>query len=103
MRFGFLKEVYVRDDRGEDDGYGRAELNEYVQARAGGVLEGVADGVAYDAGLVALAALAAVVAGLYLLLGVIPGAAGVGHEHGHAEAAGGRAREQAHDALDAED
>ena len=45
-----------------------------------------------------LGALAAVVAALNILLGVVPGAAGVGHEHRHGEAGDGHAAQQAHHA-----
>ena len=41
-----------------------------------------------------LAALAAVVAALDILLRVVPGAAGVGHEHGHRKAGDGHTAEQ---------
>ena len=50
-----------------------------------------------------LGALAAVVAALDVLLGVVPSAAGVGHEHGHGEAGDGHAAQQTHDAGGAED
>ena len=55
-------------------------------------LNGIADGVADDGRLVGVGALAAVGPAFDVLLGVVPGAAGVGHEDGHAEAAGQRAR-----------
>ena len=51
----------------------------------------------------ALGALAAVVAALDVLLGVVPGAAGVGHEHGHHEAGDGDAAQQPHNSLSAQD
>ncbi len=51
-------------------------LDQRVQGRAGGVLERVADGVADHGRLVGLGVLAAVVAVLDVLLGVVPGAAG---------------------------
>ena len=54
-----------------------------LRAGPGGVLERVADGVADDRGLVGLGALAALVAVLDVLLGVVPGPAGVGQEVGH--------------------
>ncbi len=53
---------------------------------AGGVLEGVAHGVAHHGGLVAVGALAAVVARLDVLLGIVPRAAGVGHKDRHGKA-----------------
>ena len=43
-------------------------------------------------------ALAAVVAALNILLGVVPGTAGVGHEHRHGKAGDGHAAQQAHHA-----
>ena len=58
-------------------------LDQGVEGRAGGVLERVADGVADDGGLVGLGSLAAFVAVLDVLLGVVPGPTGVGQEVGH--------------------
>ena len=40
---------------------------------------------------------------LDVLLGVVPSAAGVGHEHGHGETGDGHAAQQTHDAGGAED
>ena len=85
-----LDQVEGKDQAGEHDGDRGAQLDQNVQGRAGSILERVADGVADNGSLVLLAALAAVVAALDILLRVVPGAAGVGHEHGHAEAADGR-------------
>ena len=59
------------------------DLDQRVEGRAGGVLERVADGVADDRRLVGLGALAALVAVLDVLLGVVPRPAGVGQEVGH--------------------
>ena len=53
---------------GEHDGNSGAKLDKDVQGGAGGVLEGIADGVAHHGGLVGLAALAAEVALLDVLL-----------------------------------
>ena len=58
-------------------------------------LNGSPHRIAHDGGLVGLAALAAEVASLDVLLGVVPGAAGVGLEQGQQHAAGGHARQQA--------
>ena len=75
------------DFHGEDAEEG-GELDDGVQCHGGGVLEGVADGVAHDGGVVELGAL-----GLHVdfndFLGVVPGAAGVGHEDGLEEAEDG--------------
>ena len=46
---------------------------------------------------------AAVIAGLDILLGVVPRTAGVGHVDGHEEACDGGAGQQAHNALEAQD
>ena len=66
----------------------RRELDDRVEGDGGGVLEGIADGVADDCGVVERRA--------FLLqfdfddfLGVVPGAAGVGHEDGLVEAEDG--------------
>ena len=68
------------------------DLDQRVDRGAGGVLERVAHGVADDGRLVRGRALAAVVAVLDQLLGVVPGAAGVGQEHRHQHARRDRAR-----------
>jgi hypothetical protein len=57
----------------------RGELDDRVHGHRGGVLEGVADGVADDGGRVQRGALLLEL-DLDDLLGVVPGAAGVGHE-----------------------
>ena len=54
--------------------------------RAGGVLVGIADRVAGHRGLVGVGALAAVMAVLDVLLGVVPGAAARGHLDGDEQA-----------------
>src|SRR6266705_5150640 len=53
------------------------QLDEHMQRRAGGVLERITHRVAHDRGLVGGAALPTVLAGLDVLLGVVPGAAAV--------------------------
>ncbi|CAN4006287.1 hypothetical protein BFDFBN_BFDFBN_06805, partial [Dysosmobacter welbionis] len=93
-----VHQVEAQDQAGEHDGHRGAQLDEDIQGRAGGVLEGVAHRIAHDGGLVALGALAAVVAALNILLGVVPGTAGVGHEHRHGKAGDGHAAQQAHHA-----
>mmetsp|Transcript_88980 Transcript_88980/g.154311 ORF Transcript_88980/g.154311 Transcript_88980/m.154311 type:complete len:488 (+) Transcript_88980:469-1932(+) len=66
-------------NREGDDGH---QLDQDVERRAGGVLEGVADGVARDGRLVHVRALPAErLLNLDVLLGVVPGPAGVGHLH----------------------
>ena len=59
------------------------DLDQRVDGRTGGVLVGIADGVAGDRRLVGLGTLAAEVAVLDVLLGVVPGAAAGGHGNGH--------------------
>ena len=73
-----------RDDQGDEVHH----LEQRVDGRARGVLEGVADGVTDDRGLVGGGALAAVVAVLHELLGVVPGPTGIGQEHRHEHAGG---------------
>ena len=65
------EQVEARDHAREHDGDHREELDEDVDGRAGGILEGVAHGVADHGSLVLLAALAAVMAGLDILLGIV--------------------------------
>ena len=76
----FLQQVEVHDQAGEHDGNGGDQLDQDVQRGAGGVLEGVAHGVADNGGLVVVAALAAVVSFFDMFLGVVPGASRIGHE-----------------------
>ena len=89
-----LDQMEGDDQAGEHDGNRGAELDQNVQRRAGGILERVADGIADNGSLVLLAAFAAVVAALNVLLGIVPGTAGVGHEHGHRKAGDRHAAEQ---------
>ena len=97
-----LQDGVIHDQAREHDGHHAQQLNEDVDGRARGILERVAHGVAHHAGLVALAALAAEVAGLDVLLGVVPGAAGVGHVDGHQEAGDGGAGQQTDHTLEAQ-
>ena len=91
------------EDRG--DGQQRDhvhDLDQGVQGRAGGVFERVADGIAGDRRLVRLGPLAAIEAVLDRLLGVVPGAAGVGHEDGEELADDDHARQVAAQGVRAE-
>jgi hypothetical protein len=62
------------------------DLDHRVDRGAGGVLVGIADGVARDRGVVRVGALAAVRAVLDRLLRVVPGAAACGHRDREEEA-----------------
>ena len=75
----FGLKVWLEEEWGEDEGDCCEEFDEDVEAGAGGVLEGVAYGVAYNGGLVGVGFFAAVLAGFDPLLGVVPGAAAVVH------------------------
>mmetsp|Transcript_9184 Transcript_9184/g.37542 ORF Transcript_9184/g.37542 Transcript_9184/m.37542 type:complete len:343 (+) Transcript_9184:60-1088(+) len=94
---------------GKDEGDDRHELHEDVERGAGGVLEGVADGVTDDGSLVELGALALDHAVyddgtlLDVLLGVVPRAAGVGRGDGQLDARGHAARKETDDSLDAKE
>ena len=85
---------------GEHQRNDRHDLEENVHRRAGGVLEGITHGVADDRSLVRVGTLAAVVAGLDVLLGVVPGTAGVRHEDRQRKARHERAGEQAAEGID---
>mmetsp|Transcript_8153 Transcript_8153/g.17838 ORF Transcript_8153/g.17838 Transcript_8153/m.17838 type:complete len:783 (-) Transcript_8153:38-2386(-) len=88
----------VRDGTSEDEGDDGRELHDNVERRARGVLERVADGVAGHGVLVGLGALhelLAEAAGGDVLLGVVPGAAGVAHGDGELHAGDQRAGEEA--------
>ena len=71
------------------------ELDEDIERRTGSVLEGVSYSISYHCGLVGLGAFAAQVALLNVLLGIVPGTAGVGHEDGKHETGAERADQQA--------
>ena len=68
-----LQQVDGNRQAGHHDADHAHQLDEDVQGRAGGVLEGIAHGVAHDGGFVVVRALAAEVAFLDILLGVVPG------------------------------
>ncbi len=79
---------FVGEGDGEFDGEQAEEGGEFddgVEGDGAGVLEGVADGVADDGGVVERGAFG-LEFGLDDFLGVVPGAAGVGHEDGLVEA-----------------
>ena len=79
--FPFSTEEGEHDEHGGEQGGNQAHHGDLgVDGRARGILEGVADGIADDGRLVRVRALAAEVAGLDELLGVVPQAAGVGHK-----------------------
>ena len=71
----------LHDDGRDDQGHQVHDLDHRVQRRAGRIFQRVADGIADNGRLVIFAVLAAVVAVFDILLGVVPGPAGVGHEH----------------------
>ena len=90
-------------ESGHDDGDHAHQFDEDVEGRAGGVLEGVSHGVAYNGGVVAGGVLAAEVAFLNELLGVVPGAAGVGKEDGQDKACSKTAGKEADNTCRAKD
>src|SRR5439155_13109058 len=77
------------EQRRQDQGDRRQQLDQDVQRRSGGVLERIAHGVADHSGFVRLRPLPHDLAvdleepRLDVLLGVVPGAAAVVHERGH--------------------
>ena len=71
------------------------ELDEDIERRTGSILEGVSYCISYHRGLVGIGALAAQVALLNVLFGIVPGTAGVGHEDGEHETGAERAYQQA--------
>ncbi len=73
----------VNNNFGEDDGDHREEFNKDVDGGAGGILKGVANGIADDGGFVGFRVFAAEVAGFNVFFGVVPDAAGVSHKDGH--------------------
>ena len=102
--FPFSTEEGEHDEHGGEHGGNQAHHgNLGVDGGAGGVLEGVAHGVANDGRLVGVAALAALGAGLNVLLGVVPQAAGVGHEQSQQQAADDIAQQEAANGAGAAD
>src|SRR6267142_3848045 len=83
------------EQRRQDEGDRRQQLDQDMQRRSGGVLEWIADGVADDRRLVRLRALAddpairLEQARFDVLLGVVPGAAAVVHDRGQQDAGDG--------------
>ena len=65
-----------------------------VERGTRGVLEGIADRVADDGGLVGFRSGSAAVAGFHVLLGVVPQSARVRHEQGEDDAGEDRAAEE---------
>ena len=63
------------------------------------ILEGVANGIAYNRCLVGLAALAAVGSAFDILLGIIPGTTGVSHLDSHTDTYHQRTGQQAAQCL----
>src|ERR1700730_6875612 len=70
----------VRQDRQQQERHDVGDLDHRVDGGTGRVLVGLADGVAGYRRLVRLRALAAIMAVLAVLLGVVPGAAARGHQ-----------------------
>src|SRR5690242_15018134 len=58
------------------------DLDHRIDGRTGGILVGIADRITRHRGLVGVAALAAVIAVLDELLGVVPGTPATGHRYG---------------------
>src|ERR1035437_9116540 len=97
------------EERGHNEGDGGQQLHENVERRTGGVLEGIADGVADDGGCVRERLLADHVAifieqvtRLDVLLGVVPGAAAVVEDGGEQDAGDGADHQHARNGLVAE-
>ena len=100
-----LASVDEVEDGGQDERHDRHELDEDVQRWAGGILEGVANSVARDDGIVVHGLLALALAKealLDVLLGVVPGTASVGHHDGKHEAGGQSADQEATEGSRAE-
>src|ERR1022692_2798573 len=91
------------DERDDQDRHDVRDLDHRVDRRPGGVLVGIADGVAGDGGGVSLGALATVEAVLDQLLRVVPRAAARGHRDREEQAGDDRADEQAAEHLGTDD
>lgn len=71
----------VNDKSGKDYRNDRQKLDKDVDSRAGGILKGIAYGVAHNGSFVAIAALSAVVSRFDVFLGIVPGTAGITHKY----------------------
>ena len=91
------------DQSGEDDRNRRAELDQNVQRRTGGILEGVTHGIPDNGRLVALGPLASKVALLNVLFCIIPGASGIAHKYGHSKTCDRDPAKESYDSLAAQD
>lgn len=74
----------------------RHQFDENVERRTRRILEGIADRIAHDRGPVAVGTLAAEVPLLDHLLGIVPGAPGIGHEDRQHETGTQSADQKAH-------
>jgi len=100
----FLPVAVSVDDGCDGKGHHGHELDENIEGRSGGVLEGITDGVSDDAGLVSGGTLSSAgTVDLDVLLGVVPGASGVGHHDGHHHAGCDGSTEHANEALGADE
>src|SRR5262245_57334361 len=88
---------------GDDERHHGHQLDEDVHGRARGVLEGIAHGIADYGGAVGIRALAPEVAGLDVLLGVVPGAPGIGHHQGEEHSHQGGSGEESTQGLPPQD
>ena len=77
-------------ETGGHDGHHAHQLNKNVEGGTGGVLEGVTHGVTHNGSVMSgrVFATEGSIARLDVLLGVVPGTIGVGHEHSKHEATG---------------
>ena len=76
----YLKQMETGNYTREDNGNHREEFNKNIDGWARGILERVAHCIADHGRLVLIAALAAMVPGLDVFLGIVPRAAGVRHK-----------------------
>src|SRR5690554_1674137 len=67
----------------EDQGNDGHQLDKDIDGRTRGVLEGVAHGVAYNGSGMSFGSLTAMGSTFDIFLGIVPGAASVGHEDSH--------------------
>ena len=75
------------EERSNHEAHDSHHVDHDVHRGPGGVLEGIAHGVADDATFVGLSALAAKVTVFHVFLGVVPGTTSVGHHEGEQDAA----------------
>ena len=92
----------VNDKSGKDYRNDRQKLDKDIDSRAGGILKGIAYGIAHNGSFVAIAALSAVVSRFNVFLGIVPGTAGITHKYCNEESGYGCTGKQSDNSVGSE-